>query len=356
MFDLTSDDAIARLGNNGPAGREKRRVIRNNFRHITVDGKSAVPWPWLYGDAMSVPPADTPRQNASLSDYQLWALDKWAEGDFNSDYDPACEPPRSIDDVPLREQGDMLTKAAMDFCLADAFHPGCEMTWPVRSKTMYMAPFRFKHVRDGWIDPPLGALLSSDNVTMPDGPLYGQQPGSITRWMAVPWQTDTASCKSGYLKTNDPYVPSFWPARVPNTVLTKQNYAILMDSSKSMSERKAAFANRAEWTEPLGAGSYTDGINNMILYFDQLGVVEAHEGPTDTNELPSYIEVEDEHILVTAAEEKDERSLQSKEKIAMEEQVVPTGPATIRGRGLAGTADWDLANIEKVNRFPRGLR
>jgi hypothetical protein len=39
--------------------------------------------------------------------------------------------------------------------------------------------------------------------------------------MAVPWQTDTASCRSGYDLSYDPYVPAFWPARVPNEVLTK---------------------------------------------------------------------------------------------------------------------------------------
>ena len=43
--------------------------------------------------------------------------------------------------------------------------------------------------------------------------------------MAVPWQTDTASCRSGYYlgygPRYDPYVPTFWPARVPNQVLTR---------------------------------------------------------------------------------------------------------------------------------------
>ena len=29
------------------------------------------------------------------------------------------------------------------------------------------------------------------------GPLYFQAPGDLSRWMAVPWQTDTSSCRSG---------------------------------------------------------------------------------------------------------------------------------------------------------------
>ena len=54
----------------------------------------------------------------------------------------------------------------------------------------------------------------------------GQSPGSISRWMAIPWQTDTASCRSGYDTSYDPYVPTFWPARVPNEVMSETAYAL----------------------------------------------------------------------------------------------------------------------------------
>jgi anthranilate phosphoribosyltransferase len=47
--------------------------------------------------------------------------------------------------VPLGEQPAMLDRAALEFCLADAFHPGCEITWPIRHTTMFMAPFRIRH-------------------------------------------------------------------------------------------------------------------------------------------------------------------------------------------------------------------
>ena len=353
-FDLTSMAAIAKLGSTSPAYREMRKVMANNFRHFDVDGKSPVPWPWLYGDAMNVPPADTPRQNASLSNLQLWMLGKWAEGDFEADYESDAEPPRKIEDVPVAEQGDMLTRAAMDFCLADAFHPGCEMTWPVRTATMYMAPFRFKHVAEDWINPPLPSILGQGALSLPDGPLAAQQPGSITRWMAVPWQTDTASCKSGYTKSYDPYVPSFWPARVPNQVLAKQNYDIVMDKKRPMSEREAAFGNRASWSAPLGAGSYTQGINNMIYYFDQLGVVEARKGPNDTDRFPAHMEVEDEHRPVTTKEEREEMVLRFAARAFT--TAPPAGPAATRFARLEEEPDWDLADTAKAKRFPDGLR
>ena len=205
------------------------------------------------------------------------------------------KPPASIDEVPLADQGDTSDPCALEFCLADAFHPGCEMTWPVRAASIYMSPFRFAHQAPGWKEPALGQILSSDSVTIPDGPLFGQLPGGITRWMAVPWQTDTASCRSGYDKTYDPYVPTFWPARVPNEVLTKENYAIVIDQARPLDERLAAFATRASWLDPPGSKSYTDQINNMIKGFGNLGVVEALPGPADTDLFPAELEVEDQH-------------------------------------------------------------
>ncbi len=166
--------------------------------------------------------------------------------------------------------------------------------------------------------------------------------------MAVPWQTDTASCRSGYDTKYDPYVPSFWPARVPNEVLTKENYDVVMDKTKPLAERRAAFANRAAWIEPLGSTSYTDQINNMIRDFDHLGVVEARPGPTDTDAFPSVIEVEDQHEPIP-----DVISAAAPKKLATK----PTGSAVgVRHREGPSARDVDVSDIEKVRRFPGGLR
>lgn len=355
-FDLTSPQALAKLGDNGPAVREVRRVVSNSFRRFSIDSSSPKPWAWLYGDAMNIPPIDSPRQYSQLSETQLALLDKWAQGEFEADYDPDLVRPATIDEVPLVEQGDMLSRAALDFCLADAFHPGCEMTWPIRSSTMYMQPFRFLHARPGWKPPTLGTVFTSDSLTLPNGPLTAQEPGSITRWMAVPWQTDTASCRSGYDGAYDPYVPTFWPARVPNQVLTKQNYDIVMDPAKPMSERKAAFANRAAWIEPLGTASYTSQINNMISHFDHLGVVEVREGPDGGEAFPKLIEVEDEHRPIATKSTDD-----SAENLAQMTGLVAATPPTnshVGTRSVHGpsAADVDLSGIEKVRRFPNGYR
>jgi hypothetical protein len=338
--DFSQPELLERLSNPDDTNKELRRTIANHFRVFERDSWSPTPWPWVYGDAMNIPPAHTPRQHAELTDTQLRFLKQWAEGDFDADYQPNPNPPRRIEDVPVAAQPDTLTKASLEDCLADAFHPGCEMTWPVRTATMYMAPFRFLHVPVGWIEPKFAPPIDSA-LTLPNGPLAAQGPGDITRWMAVPWQTDTASCRSGYTRTYDPYVPTFWPARVPNNVLTEENYRKVMDESLPLGDRLAAFATRSSWIRPLGSGSYTDQINNMVDHFGKLGVVEVREGPSDRENFPAVIEVEQLH-----AAHHQQRVL--KALAATEAVVAAPGIEDVE-------QDVDLTGIEKVNRFPHGL-
>lgn len=345
--DLTSADALSRLSSASGTYVELRRTVSLQFRNYEVDGWSPKPWPWLYGDAMAVPAARTPRQNSTLTATQLAMLAEWAEGNFIEDYDPKRREPAELSEIPLAARGDALTQAALDFCLADAFHPGCEMTWPVRSARMYMGPFRFLHAREGWIAPPPAEVFTGDDLSLPNGPMAAQQAGGITRWMAVPWQTDTASCRSGYDRNYDPYVPSFWPARVPNQVLTRENYEIVMDQKRPLGERLAAFANRAAWIEPLGSTSYTQQINNMIAHFDHLGVVEQRKGPADREHFPAFVEVEDQHLPIhdvplTGHAEPHPHHL---------EDAVQVGT-----RSFASAASVDIMTIEKVQRFPGGLK
>lgn len=134
QFNYTSLEWVKKLNDPSSANLEMRRTISNNFRRFDVSGAEAPQlWPWLYGDAVSIPTQGSVRQHSTLSNLQLEFLDQWVEGDFDADFVdttgcPYIPPKKTIDDYPVSEQPDMLTKAAMDFCLADAFHPGCEMT------------------------------------------------------------------------------------------------------------------------------------------------------------------------------------------------------------------------------------
>ena len=288
---------LARLASGAPEDAELRNQVWTSFRDYLRDGESPVPAPWIYGDAMSLPPI-SPRQHVTVSATQYAQLDRWAAGDFTADYDPSYVPHASLDAVPVPEQPATLDRAALDFCLADAFHPGCEVTWPMRHATMYAAPFRIRHRPAGAKVPDYGTQLIPQVALGVGGPLYAQGPGDLTRWMAVPWQTDTASCRSGYQDLMgfgpryDPYVPTFWPARVPNHVLTEDDYAIVMDTALPLATRQEAFERRATWLRFLPA-PYKQAIAEMVTEFGKLGVVEVREGPGD-GAFPAGIMVESE--------------------------------------------------------------
>ncbi|MCM0021101.1 MAG: LodA/GoxA family CTQ-dependent oxidase [Tagaea sp.] len=285
-------DYLRKLADPGAPNAELRRTVANAFRNPADGDVSLKPWPWVYGDAMNIPMPPTPRAMTALTVTQLALLERWAEGDFVADYDPAYEPPRRIEDVPVQDQPAMLDRAALEFCLADAFHPGCEMTWPVRHATMYMEPYRWRHRHPGSVEPNYGSTLTPAEVASYNGPLYAQFPGSITRWMAIPWQTDTASCRSGYDAQYDPYLPTFWPARVPNQVLSAANYAAVMNAELPRENRIAAFRERADWDRTLGTG-YVNQLVAMIEHFDRQGIVEVRPGIPNDPDFPPVMQVED---------------------------------------------------------------
>ncbi|WP_296947683.1 LodA/GoxA family CTQ-dependent oxidase [uncultured Massilia sp.] len=292
--DFLAPDYLRKLAQKGDTYAQLRRTVANAFRNPQYQDASMKPWPWVYGDAMDVPMPPIPRAMNALTTTQLAMLERWALGEFIADYDPDAgdDAPRDIAAVPLEEQPAMLDRAALEFCLADAFHPGCEMTWPVRHASMYSEPYRWRHRAADNPEPDYGKTLTPAEACSFDGPLYGQFAGSITRWMAIPWQTDTASCRSGYDTQYDPYLPTFWPARVPNQVLSAENYAKVMDEELPRAERLAAFNDRADWDRTLGPG-YMQQLQAMVNHFDRQGIVVVREGIADDPDFPPVMQVED---------------------------------------------------------------
>ena len=269
---------------------ELRRQVFNSFRPPEPADGNQLPWPWLYGDAMEVPAGASPRQNASVSQTQYNILQRWMSGDFVADWGHAPKPPREIAKVPLAQQPAMLDRAALEFCLADAFHPGCEMTWPMRHLTMYDKPFRIRLRPAGVKEPNYGSTLDQQTVLSANGPLHLQGPGDISRWMGLPWQADTAFCRAGYDTSYDPFAPTFWPARVPNHVLTAEDWAIVVDPQQPMSRRIEAFSNRTSWNKPLH-GSTAGQMEDMVRIFGSMGVVEVREGVKGDPAFPAVMMV-----------------------------------------------------------------
>jgi hypothetical protein len=231
------------------------------------------------------PAIASPRQNASISQTQYDTLARWANGTFVADWDRPFTPPASIDAVPLAQRPAMLDRAALEYCLADAFHPGCEVTWPVRHLTMFVKPFRIRRRPPGRAAPRYGKTLNQQKALSRGGPLFEQGPGDLTRWMGLPWQADTAFCRAGYDTTYDLYQPTFWPARVPNHVLTDVDYALVIDQTQPRARRLEAFIARTSWVEPLH-GKTAEQMEQMVRVFASMGLLEARPGVQGDPDLP----------------------------------------------------------------------
>ncbi|MEV7211900.1 LodA/GoxA family CTQ-dependent oxidase [Kitasatospora cineracea] len=295
--DFLAPAMLARLGSTAERDRELRRQVWTAIRDHARDGLSPQPWPWFYGDAMASKPKSV-LQYMTLSDTQIAHLGAWAKGEFDTTPWPGF--PQHLEDAPVADQPGLLDRAALDFCLADAFHPGCEVTWPIRHTTMYQEPYRILHRPDGQTEPDYGPELTDRQALAADGPLYAQGPGDLTRWMAIPWQTDTVSCRSGYESTAlpsvryDPHVPTFWPARVPNHVLTEEDFRIVNQedgTTRTDEEREDAFARRASWLRGL-RGEYKEQLARSVTEWHDFGIVETRRYTVGDGRFPTVLQVE----------------------------------------------------------------
>lgn len=266
---------------------ELRTQIFNCFRNYSNNNGSRSLWPWVYGDSMDVDGSQ--HLDSALSNLQLARLRKWANGEFLPDYDAKAKRPGALSEVPVPDQPAALTEAALSYCLADAFHPGCEISWIMRFGWLFSRRFRIKHRVVSMPEPDYGDVLLPRVALGTSGPLSAAAPGDLTRWMAIPWQTDTASCRSDY-EDYTPFTPTFWPARVPNHVLSEKDYQIVMDKGQTLEDRMAAFRRRNDWLRLL-AGRYFDQILHMVTQFGKLGIVERRPGPGDSV-FPEFLFVE----------------------------------------------------------------
>lgn len=309
IYDFNNPKLLRRLSDKTAGGKERQTI----FGHIRNPNFQSPPdrteWPWMYGDQVAISPPFPRYAFFAITKYEYKLLKKWSEGDFVDDYTPdPPEWPSYLDEVPLAEQPATLDKASMIYCLGGPFHPGCEMTWPMRHSSMYMEPFRIKLRQDP--EPDYGPELTPTIVASLDGPLNGSLPGDITRWMAVPWQTDTASCRSGYEQNYAPYLPTFWPATVPNSVLSEEDYKAAIDPDLPIEVRVAAYHQRVNWyrilgnpklphngfyfNQPISKRLETKQVNHMVKHWPLMGLIVRVEIPEAArNEaLPDYMYVE----------------------------------------------------------------
>lgn len=277
--DWTTPAMQAKLSDRSRANRAWREEVFSTFRDPDFTAVEPDLVPALYGDKISIPPnLVQPRQWLAVTPLQYAHLHAWARGDF---VDSGVRTESKLSELPPAQQPTALDKASLGACLGGAFHPGIEFTWLARISWIWTTDMRLKwtQVEPNLID--YGPWMTQGIALSRSGPLSRIGPGSIGQWMGLPWHSDSASCRSGYSEATSPVSPTFWPARIPNQVLAKADYDVVMDTSRSLGERQAAFERRRGWERFIAGTTSQAAINAMISDWYKLGVVTRMPGPKD---------------------------------------------------------------------------
>jgi hypothetical protein len=293
-MDWLSPRSLERLGDPSSASRPSRARIARQFRNPAYQSSDVEDLPIMLGDGTRVPPTNQ-YSWLSVTSLQYLQLQAWARGDFVPGTPPATV--GSIEDLPLSERPRALDEAALGSVLGGANHPGVETPWVLRVPSMWEATYHLRIEGSSMVVRDYGPQLTPAVATGPDGPVHGVSPGDITMWMGVPWHADAASCRSGYRTPGytpsiSPYLPTFWPARVPNEVLAEAEYDIVIDTKRTMAERQAAFARRRTWIRPLAPiPAATQQLQDFVTAWPTMGVVTSKPGPGD-GRFPTSFKVE----------------------------------------------------------------
>jgi hypothetical protein len=294
--DLTEPGLLEKLADPGEESRGLREYYFNWFRPPLRPWDEGGP----PGQLPKARPADIPPfYGDGFSEFRgtfladLWVtptqyewLRLWAKGEFETGKPEKPHP--KIEDYPLPEQPRLLDRSPLEDCLGGPFHPGIELTWTLRVPQMWQPadpndprslPYRLR-VLDGSPRDDYGAQLTGEVAIGSGGPTDGSGPGSLTRWMGVPWQTDEASCLAGYdLSTYLP-LPSFWAARVPNEVLSHKAYKRVLDERLPLAQRLKHMSYRQFWLRDINVNN-NERRRLMVTSWDKMGIVTEQKGPDD---------------------------------------------------------------------------
>lgn len=288
--DFTELELKAKLSDPSENAKPDRMKIFEWFRNPNYEELERAKIPPFYGDAFSEY-MSSPKVDLAVTKTQYQWLEQWANGNFTTDEPDVWD---SFDKLSPQKQTEALNIAPLEECLGGPFHPGIEITWPLRNLIMWEKPFRLKVLAEGESKDDFGYSLEPQIAVGKGGPLDGSGPGTLTRWLGVPWQTDEASCLSGYDPSTYLPLPSFWAVRVPNQVLSKDSFERLNDPNLNIAQRLKHFDYRQDWLRDLGNQNQSR-INKMVSDWYELGIIAKHSVDQEQHEfLPSTLWVESE--------------------------------------------------------------
>jgi L-lysine epsilon oxidase-like protein/heme oxygenase-like protein len=273
---------LPQLSDNGAATQGLREQVFAHLRDPNADvaGETAMSqanmkfMPPLSGDSGDATtwqgdyaPDDPfiPETWLTITKLQYAVMEKWAAGDFDSDWGSPSEAPG------ITAEG--LDRAALEATVGGAFFPGIEAGWVMRNPSNYMDKEAFR--------------LDQSKLSA----------GDVSQHMACPWQADFYECNTDW-----------WPAQRPDDVLTEEalqaivaieaeisaldkDDAAYQDNLRHLNTRKSAmWLSRDPWTRGFPDNDYSNnayshaGDESMVDDWHHLGFVvnKLPDGSTPT--------------------------------------------------------------------------
>ena len=289
--------------------------------------------PYYPGDGVNYP--GSPAQWFAIPPLLYEQLKKWKEGDFkpmrlpDSDIDAIAEVFRRkyLDAAKdERKKPLLMTRAVLETLYGGGFHPGVELTWPMRHNLMYAVNvevyedvtenfglFGLREIRINAATPAeqqkiyyndFGLQMGSEDIreSMDSNHkkhwLWKITPGDLTKWMGIPWQSDAGSCQAVFVDKQYP-IPAWWAANLPVHVLPQESYHKLLDPNVLDDTKKNIFANREDWLHTANTGfigyhaegGYMNGLINMVYEWNQIGMVTGRELDLHIDGIPKRVYV-----------------------------------------------------------------
>jgi hypothetical protein len=308
---------------------EFKKNIFSWFRSPNTEDFDPTQIPANYGDALRDFSGE-PNDNLWITPTQYYWLGQWLKGDFKQDMKKLPSPesnfplPKSsskdpLENIDLNEQPKSLDEAALQECLGGVFRPGIEVTWNFRVEQLWkeipednsLARFRMnivdsdgkvrvneevqKELVDGKeedveVKDYYGPVLSPERAMAKYGPVHYSGPGTLTRWMGVPWQADAASCGGGYDTSTFLPLPTLWAPRAPQGVISEESVsrltAKMADNPHSKFQKDKHFHFRKFWMRDLDNKDVVSRLTTMVSQWSGLGIVAAKEiDTTGLNEM-----------------------------------------------------------------------
>lgn len=306
-YQFNREDVYRRLASGSEADKPYRQRLFKWFRDPEEKNFDPAELPPLYGDALR-DFSTQPNSNLSVTRTQYKWLRQWAEGDFEDDAEELAPPAHglgespaadSLDETPLSDRPFSLDRAALEEILGGPFRPGVELTWTLRVDQMWKdphgdksSPFRLNIVQhDDEVRDDYGPVLTPEVALSKEGPVHRSGPGTLSRWMGVPWQADGASCLGGFDPSTFLPLPSLWPARAPNEVLSQDAYDRSLDTKLGAAQRLKHLSYRQFWLRDLDNTETVRRLNDMATEWFRAGIVTAQEAPSGLEEFGYFDKV-----------------------------------------------------------------